>query len=169
GGSAASAAWRRRRSARITRATYHTQRARTAASPTTFTGWLTTSETGTSSSATTPTTVAALARTIVSARRPLTSRYACPSLARDPVRDLAHLRLGHLGIRLVLEMCDALPAARVAHRAEEHDDAPVRAVANERERLVHRQRGIGERDRLERPGRIARDRRDEREVVAVGE
>src|SRR5438552_957076 len=83
----------------------------------------------------------------------------------ETLSDLAHLRLGHLGIGLVLEVRDDLPAAAVAHRAEEHDDAAESRVAHRGERVVDGQRRGGNGDR--RHGhRAARHRRDQRDLVA---
>ena len=73
-------------------------------------------------------------------------------LPGEAVGDLPHLGLGHLGVRLVLEPQDALPAAAAAHRAEEDDDASERVVAHERERVVDRERLFAYGDGLERPG-----------------
>src|SRR2546428_10585049 len=49
-------------------------------------------------------------------------------LLLETVGDLLHLLLGHLGIRLVLEMRDLFPAARVADRAEERGHAAPASV-----------------------------------------
>src|SRR5207245_9027794 len=73
-------------------------------------------------------------------------------LPGEAVGDLPHLGLGHLGVRLVLDPQDALPAAAAAHRAEEDDDASERVVAHERERVVGRERLFAYGDGLERPG-----------------
>src|SRR2546430_16274170 len=68
-------------------------------------------------------------------------------LRLEPMRDLAHLSLGHLGVGLVLEMCHSLPSTAVAHRAEEYDDAAERRVAYSLERVIHRQPRRGHHDR----------------------
>src|SRR6058998_2926130 len=89
-------------------------------------------------------------------------------LGLETSRDLTHLRLGHLRIGLVLEMRDHLPAAAVAHRAEEHDDAAESRVAHRRKRVVDRQRRGRDGDRCDGHG-TARHGRDESDLVAIRE
>src|SRR5438067_12231398 len=89
-------------------------------------------------------------------------------LRLEPVRDLAHLPLGHLGVGLVLEVRHPLPSTAVAYRAQEHDDAAERRVAHGPERVVHRQSRRRHHDRRG-AHRAAGHRWDERDLVAVGQ
>src|SRR2546430_4340436 len=90
-------------------------------------------------------------------------------LPREAVGDLPHLLLGHLGVGLVLEPQDALPATLATDRAEEDDNPSERVIADERERIVDRERLLAYRDRLERARISARYRWNERQLVAIGE
>jgi len=84
------------------------------------------------------------------------------------LRDLAHLRLRHLGVRLVLEVGHAFAAAPVADRTEEQHDAAEAGVAHRGERVVDRKWRRRHQDGRDRH-RAAGYRRDQRHLVTVGE
>ena len=70
---------------------------------------------------------------------------------------------------LVFEADDPFSTAVAPDRSEEDHDAAERVVADERERVVHRERRGGDGDGREGPRVPSGDRRDERELVPVPE